>query len=183
MKHLFLALSLFLSITVYSQSSNSGPSAGINWVSLEEVEKLMDKEPRKVIVDVYTEWCGPCKMMNNTTFKDPKVVEYVNKNYYAIKFNAEGKETIRFKGNEYRNDGYDPNRGSGRNSTHDLTKAIAPVNGRIAYPTIVYMDEEFKILAPVQGMWKADQFNQILRFFGEDVYLSQTWEEYSQNQN
>lgn len=183
MKHIFVVFAIVFSINIYAQSSNSSSGTEINWISLEEAERMMDKEPRKVIVDVYTDWCGPCKMMNNTTFKDPKVVAYVNKNYYAIKFNAESKETIRFKGNEYRNDGYDPSRGSGRNSTHDLTKAIAPVQGRIAYPTIVYMDEEFKILAPVQGMWKADQFNEILRFFGEDAYLSQTWEEYTQNQN
>ena len=35
----------------------------INWLSIEEVEVLQQKEPRKVLMDVYTSWCGPCKMI------------------------------------------------------------------------------------------------------------------------
>lgn len=153
----------------------------INWTTWDKVEAMMEKEPRKVLVDVYTQWCGPCKMMNKTTFSDPTVVEYINKNYYAIKFDAEGPSEVTFKGTTYKNEGHDPNK-TGRNSTHDLTKAIAPVNGRIAYPTIVYMDENFAILSPVQGFQKPPQIMQILNFFGEDIYKSQTWQEYQQNQ-
>ncbi|MFN2430887.1 MAG: thioredoxin, partial [Cryomorphaceae bacterium] len=67
----------------------------------------------------------------------------------------------------------------GRNSTHDLTKAIAPVKGRIAYPTIVYMDEDFKILSPVQGLQRPPQIMPILSYFAEDAYKDQTWEEYT----
>lgn len=152
--------------------------AQINWVEMNEVEALMKKEPKKVLVDVYTSWCGPCKMMNNTTFSDPDVVKYINENFYAIKFNAEGEETITFQGQEFRNDGYDPARATGRNSTHDLTKAIAPVNGRIAYPTIVYMNEEFQILSPVQGFQKPEQIMPILSYFGEDIYQEMEWQEY-----
>jgi thioredoxin-related protein len=150
----------------------------INWITWSEVEAKMEKEPRKVLVDVYTNWCGPCKIMNKTTFQDPETVAYINKHYYAIKFNAESPDEINFKGNVYKNEGYDPNR-SGRNSTHDLTKAIAPANGRIAYPTIVYMDENFQILAPVQGLQRPEQIMPILSFFGEDIYKEKTWEEYT----
>lgn len=150
----------------------------INWIGWDEVEAKMAKEPRKVMVDVYTQWCGPCKMMDKMTFHDPGVVKYVNDNFYAIKFDAEGANPVTFKGSTYSNDQYDPSR-RGRNATHDLTKAIAPVNGRIAYPTVVYMDEDFKILAPVQSFMKPQQIMPILRFFGEDIYEDQTWEEYS----
>ncbi|MCZ4407425.1 DUF255 domain-containing protein [Cryomorphaceae bacterium 1068] len=150
----------------------------IDWITWQEAEKRMADEPRKVLVDVYTKWCGPCKMMNKTTFQDPIVVEYINKNYYAIKFDAEGPETVEFKGSVFKNEGYDPNK-TGRNSTHDLTRAIAPVNGRIAYPTIVYMNEDFQIVTPVQGFQKTPQIMPILSFIVEEAYKTQTFQEYT----
>jgi thioredoxin-related protein len=154
----------------------------INWISWDEAETKMAEAPRKVMVDVYTKWCGPCKIMNRTTFQDEEVIDYVNENYYAIKFDAESPDPITFKGETYTNDNYDPNKTRGRNSTHDLTKAIAPVKGRIAYPTIVYLDEDFKILAPVQGLQRPRQIKPVMSFFAENAYEDQTWEEYSKAQ-
>ena len=61
----------------------------VNWVSFEEAEALMAKEPRKIMVDVYTKWCGPCKRMNSQTFGNPTLAKYINENYYAVKFDAE----------------------------------------------------------------------------------------------
>lgn len=182
MKYLFFILPFLMSVSVNGQMKSSAAEE-IQWVTLAEAEKLMAKEPRKVLIDVYTEWCGPCKMMNNTTFKDPGVVNYINKNYYAVKFNAEGPDVIEFKGNTYKNDQYDPAKAKMRNGTHDLTRAIAPLNGRIAYPTIVYLDENFQILTPSQGLLQPAQIMPFLTFFGDDIYLEKTWEEHNQAQN
>lgn len=173
MRSILMAL-IFIPVFAYGQSTD------INWISLNDAEKRMEKEPRKVLIDVYTDWCGPCKIMNNTTFKDPAVVEYVNRHFYAVKFNAEGPDPLEFRGHTFKNESYDPNR-RGRNGTHDLTRAIAPVNGRIAYPTIVYMDEDFNLLTPVQGLQRPEQILPILSFFAEDAYKTQTWEEYQKS--
>jgi thioredoxin-related protein len=171
---------LLFSSLLLAGSSLLAQSAEINWISFAEAEKRMAKEPKKVLIDVYTDWCGPCKMMNSTTFTDPETVRYINKHFYAIKFNAEGKDPVTFRGNTFKNPTYDPARAGGRNGTHELTQAIAPVNGRIAYPTIVYMDEQFNILSPVQGMYTAQQIKPILTYFGENIYKTKTWQEYSQ---
>lgn len=171
MKKIFV-LFIFLPSLIFAQVNQ------IQWITWDEVEAKMENEPRKVLVDVYTDWCGPCKMMDNTTFSDPNVVDYVNENYYAIKFNAEGPKEVTFKGTTYKNETYDPKR-RGRNGTHDLTRAIAPVNGSIAYPTIVYMDENFGILSPVQGFYRPEQIMPVLTFFGDDAYKTKTWEEYA----
>lgn len=167
-----------LSGNAQAQATEQAQKAEINWITWDQVEAKMATEPRKVLVDVYTKWCGPCRLMSQRTFTDSAVVEYVNANYYAIKFDAEGGKPVTFKGTTYENPGYDPAR-RGRNATHDLTRAIAPVNGRIAYPTIVYMDENFKILSPVQGYLKPNQIMPILTYFGENIYKTKTWEEYS----
>lgn len=162
-------LSLILSLNLNAQQ--------IDWISLNEAEKRMQKEPRKVLVDVYTSWCGPCKMMEQNTFKNPQIVEYINKNYYAVKFNAESPDELTFRGTTYKNEGYDPNK-TGRNSTHDLARAIAPVSGRIAYPTVVYMDENFKILAPVQGYHTPQQIEPILKYIAESDYTSTSFDDF-----
>lgn len=164
-------LLLFSAIAAFSQTNT------VNWVTLQEAEAKMTKEPRKVLVDVYTTWCGPCRMMDQNTFQNPKVVEYINKNYYAVKINAESPDPIEFRGTTYSNSGFDPNK-KGRNSTHDIARAIAPVDGRIAYPTIVYMDENFGILAPVQGYHTPQQIEPILRYIAEEDYSATSFEQY-----
>lgn len=171
MMRLLLITLLLLPILVAGQSKQ------VEWLTLNEVEKRMAKEPRKVLVDVYTSWCGPCRMMDQNTFQNPDVVEYINEHYYAVKFNAESPETVEFKGNVYKNEGHDPNK-RGRNSTHDLARAIAPVNGRIAYPTVVYMDENFKILSPVQGYHTPQQIEPILKFIAEGDYQNESFTDF-----
>lgn len=180
-----MKLKVFVIITLLSTTTLKGFSQEkIHWMTLPEVEKAMEKEPRKILIDVYTKWCGPCRMMANNTFTNPEVVKYVNEHYYAVKFDAEGPEEVTFKGHTYKNPSYDPARGSGRNGTHELTMAIAPVNGRVAYPTIVYMDEKTQIISPVQGYWKPEQILPLLHFIVEEVYLTETtFDQYSAKYN
>jgi len=149
----------------------------IHWVSIEEAQELVKKEPKKILVDVYTHWCGPCKMMMRYTFSDPWIVNYITKYYYAVKFNAEGPDPVSFKGSSFTNPNYVKDK-RGRNGTHQFTQAIAPVNGRIAYPTIVFIDEKLNPITPVQGFQKPPQFEPMLRFIAEDKYLSVKWTDF-----
>mgnify|MGYP000536572778 FL=1 len=88
MKHILIALTFILTTSLVSAQE-------INWVSLEEAVELQKKNPKKIIMDVYTSWCGPCKMLDRNTFQNKDVAAYINKNYYAVKFNAEGQEEIK----------------------------------------------------------------------------------------
>ncbi|UTW67018.1 DUF255 domain-containing protein [bacterium SCSIO 12643] len=160
-----IIFALFSSIHVLAQDQNK-----IHWLTVAEMQEAMKKEPRKVLIDVYTNWCGPCKMMMSQTFGNPQVIKYVNENFYAVKFNAEGNDAITFKGIDFVNKAYNPANANRRNGTHEFTKAIAPVNGRIAYPTIVYLDESLQIISPVQGFWKVPQYIPLLHFIHDEVY-------------
>lgn len=142
----------------------------VQWITMDEMQIAMKNEPRKILIDVYTVWCGPCKMMMSQTFTNPEVIAYVNENFYAVKFNAEGNESITFLGTEYVNNDYNPANANRRNGTHEFTKTIAGVNGRIAYPTIVYFDTNYKLIAPVQGFYKPVQFLPLLHFINEELY-------------
>ncbi len=84
----------------------------------------MAKEQEKVLfVDGYATWCGPCKRMAATTFKDAEVGEFHNKNFINVKMDMESKEGRKF-GSKY------------------------PVQ---AFPTLFYIDKNGKVLQKVKG--------------------------------
>lgn len=171
MRQLILALS-FLPLALFAQ--NPAPGKGqVNWKTIEEALAAAKKDGKPIMVDVYTKWCGPCKMLDAQTFQDRYTAEYINKHFHAVKFDAESQPDVTFNGKVYRNPGYNP-AGGMRNSTHELTMAIAPAQGRIAYPTVVYMNSEGQVLAPVQGFWNAEQIEPLLGYFGEGEYLKGT---------
>lgn len=138
----------------------------INWLTVEEVEVLQKKEPRKVLMDVYTTWCGPCKMMMRNTFTNKNVIDYVNKHYYAVKFDAESGKDVVFKGNTYTNPSFVPGK-QGRKSQHQFAQAL----GVNSYPTIIYMDENMDVIAPIKGYQTPDKIELYLKLFAENIYL------------
>lgn len=154
-------------------TSLKGIAQEINWLSLEEAVALQKKTPKKIMMDVYTSWCGPCKMLDRNTFHNSDVVNYVNKNYYAVKFNAEGNDVVSFKGKTYSNPNYKPEMASRRNSPHQLT-SLFQVN---AYPTIVFMDEKADLLAPVRGYQTATQLELYLKMFKKDEHKTMDTQE------
>ncbi|MEO0897471.1 MAG: DUF255 domain-containing protein [Bacteroidota bacterium] len=153
--------------------SPAEPKAEINWMSWEEAVEASETEQRKVLVDFYTDWCGWCKRMDKTTYEDPSVVDYINKNYYAVKFDAEQKEDIVVKGRTFK---FVKN---GRRGYHELAASI--MQGKMSYPTTSFLDENFNLLTNVPGFQQAKQFMPILAYFGEDAYKSEGWNSFSQN--
>jgi len=118
----------------------------VTWVKLDDLEATLKKEPRNVIVDVYTDWCGPCKMMDRQTFTDSTIIKIMNEDFYAVKFNAEGPDEINFQGKKWSNPNHDPER-RGRNAKHELS-SFFQVRG---YPCLVVLDENLKIKDKLLG--------------------------------
>ncbi|AXG68285.1 thiol:disulfide interchange protein precursor [Kordia sp. SMS9] len=170
-KIIFLISILLVSVTTVQAQK-------INWVSIEEAQELMKKEPRKVIMDVYTVWCGPCKMLDKNTFGNTDVAKYINENYYAIKFNAEGDSSVTFEGNTFTNPNYDPAKKKRRNAQHQFARYLSVR----AYPTMVFFDEDFKLIAPISGYLLPKQLEIYLKLFKTDKYKEvvskEDWEKY-----
>ena len=159
-KILVIAAVLVFTINVSAQE--------INWVSFEEAIALQKKKPKKIMMDVYTNWCGPCKMLDKNTFHNKDVVDYVNKHYYAVKFNAEGDESINFKGKTYTNPNYDPAKANRRNSVHELARFYSIRS----YPTIVFLGDDAEFLTPVIGYKKPQALELYLKLFNNGDYVN-----------
>jgi thioredoxin-related protein len=138
---------------------------GIQWLTMEEALKKNAKKPKKFMIDVYTDWCGWCKVMDKETFSDPTIIAYVNANYYAVKFNAEQTTPINFNGKDYNFVVTDATRNKGY---HELAYFL--VNGRLSYPTVAFLDENLTLIQPIPGYQKPPQLDIILKYFGGDHY-------------
>ena len=66
----------------------------VNWMSIEKAQELQKTNPKNIIMDIYTDWCGPCKLMDKNTFQNQEVAKFLNDNFYAVKFNAEGNSKV-----------------------------------------------------------------------------------------
>ena len=165
-------LLLFIVIIGFTFSGKAQETK-INWMSFEEAIAAQSKEPRKIMIDMFTTWCGPCRMLDKNTFQNKDVAAYVNQNYYAVKFNAEGDGDITFKDQTFSNPNYDPLKKRGRNSQHQLAASF----GVNAYPTVLFLDEKADLLLPVKGYHAPKQLEIYLKVFGTNAYKKITSKE------
>jgi thioredoxin-related protein len=168
-KILFLAL---FSAALISKAQET-PPAEVKWLTIEEAYTLSQTTPKKILVDVYTDWCGWCKRMDATTYSNPEIIKYINENYYPVKFNAEQKAEITILNNTFKFVG------EGKQGYHEL--AVALLQGKLSYPTTVFLDENFGMLQPVPGYLDAPGIEPILAFFASNAFKDTEWPAFEQS--
>ena len=164
MKQYITILFLIMSITLMSQSK-------VNWMSMQEAIAQSEKDgakAKKVFIDAYTDWCGWCKRMDNTTFSDSIVANFLNQNYYPVKFDAETNDTIVFRGQGYTNSKPGEPKSRGRGNAHWL--AVALLDGQLSYPSYIILDEKMNRIAVYKGYMEAYNVMSALTFFSSDMY-------------
>ncbi len=188
MKQTLTAIILTLSISgllawnnapAQTQSSSANENTSINWISIQQLSDMVQrrswkKKKKKVLVDLYTNWCGWCKRMDASTYKDPEIINYINEHYYAVRFDAEMRDSINFGGKMYH---YVKPPGA-RRGTNELAIALGNVNGRMGYPTTVFMDEDMQLLQALPGFKDSKSMLPILVYFGEDYAKTTPWDDF-----
>ena len=124
----------------------------VKWLTLNEALALQKKNPKPIFMDVYTDWCGPCKMLDAKTFKEKSFVDLISKNYYAVKFNAEGNSEVTYLKKKYTNPGFVAGQ-KGRNGTHQFSEFL----NLEGYPTMIILDKKGSISQTLVGFRTADQ--------------------------
>ncbi len=132
--------------------------AGVHWLSFAQLEYSMRVQPKKILVQVYTDWCSYCKLVERKTFTNPEVAQYLNGHFYAVRLNAEGEQTVRFAGQRF---GFNAT-GNGT-GIHSLAAALAGQKGQLAYPSIAILDEQYTIVGRQTGFVSPKQLLNSLR--------------------
>jgi thioredoxin-related protein len=168
MKKLIVLVSiLFIGLTAFSQEEK------VNWYSFEKAVSLNEKDPRIILIDVYTDWCGWCTKMKKTTFNHPEIAEYINENFYAVRFNAESNKTITFEGQTF------VKQGERKKSPHQL--AIALLQGKMSYPSVAYLNKKNQLITTVPGYYGPKDMEPILKYFAEEIYKKKNFKEFQKN--
>ncbi|MGB0274727.1 MAG: thioredoxin family protein [Flavobacteriaceae bacterium] len=141
-------------------------SAQVKWFTLDEALAAQKETPKPIMLDAYTVWCGPCKLLDKNTFGNDDVSAYLNAHFYPVKFNAEGNEKVTYKGIAFDNPYFDPKRAKSRNATHNFTRYL----GVSGYPTLVFFDEKGNYIAPIVGYLTPKQIEIYLKLIHKQDY-------------
>ena len=143
----------------------------LQWMTLAEAEAAIKKQPRPLLIDLYTDWCGWCKVMDKNTYSNKQVIDYLSKKFYAVKLDAETRATLTWMGKAYRyNAGY---------RTNDL--AIYFTLGQLSYPTTVIIPADNSSPQPIPGYLEPKNIELVLKYFGEGNYGKIPFKNYQQN--
>ncbi len=175
MKRILLLALLIVSATSTTfagdRNKKEDDNKEIHWLTLEELQVKMKQQPRKVYIDMYTSWCGWCKVMEQKTFTDPRLIKYFNQNFYAVRLDAERKDTLMFAGKVYY---YDPQYKAN-------TLAVSLANGQMSFPTSIFMLEDFQNPQPIPGYRTTVEMEKFARYFGDNTYKHVAWPEYDKS--
>jgi len=93
-----MAALIFLSLIGWA-SAGMASSDKIKWYSYEEGMALGKKLGKKVFIEFYADWCGFCRMMEGSTFKDANVIAILNRDFIPVRVHSDREQEIAVKYN------------------------------------------------------------------------------------
>ena len=135
----------------------------LKWKKFEAGFEEAKKSNKKIMLDVYTDWCGWCKKLDKDVYGNDKVAEYLSQQYVVIKLNAESGTRLKFDSTEY--------------TEAQLSQAF----GVTGYPAIIFFDSNGQPLDKINGYMPAADFLPVLKYFGEDFYKNTSWPDFKKS--
>ena len=107
--------------------------------------------------------------MDKETYSNDNVAAYINENFYAVKLDAEQKETVEWNGKKYNYDKH--------NKVNTL--AVYLTGGQLSFPTTIFLTDLNKPPAPLVGYLKVREIEAPLKYYGDGAYKTQKFEEFN----
>jgi thioredoxin-related protein len=148
----YLALNANNSSDLPADNSQSKP--------FEEILKMAQKDKKKVVIEVYTDWCSWCKKMERDTYPDAEVQKELKRNFYHYRLNGESSEVIEYDGRKF--------------TKAEFTRAF----GIKGFPTTIFLNYNSKPITLLPGYVDAKTFANILKFIGDDLYTKMTFDDF-----
>ena len=162
-----LAISFFLALSL--PHKDTGPAKEkIQWLTLMQAQVLSATEPRPILIDLYTNWCYWCKVMDKKTYGDKRVIKYINERFYPVKLNPENAGTIVWDNKNYIY--------SKENKVNEF--ALIVTGGKLMYPNTVIFSELKARPVSVPGFLQVQEIEPLLKYFGEGHDKSEGFEEF-----
>ncbi|RMD99386.1 MAG: DUF255 domain-containing protein [Calditrichaeota bacterium] len=133
---------------------------GIVWLNFPQAIAKAKKENKMIVVDFYTDWCTWCKVMDEKTYGANEIIDFARKKLIMAKVNAESKDKVKFKENEY------------------TYEQLAQAFGVTGYPSTIFLGPNGEFLTSVSGYIPPDHFLPILEFLEGKHYQKMKFEEY-----
>lgn len=184
---------LILSATYAFRPKPAAAEGPVHWLSFEEAVEKAKKNPRPIMVDIYTSWCGPCKMMSANTFGNEQIAKYLNEKFYCVKFDAETFDTIHLtlmvRDSVPDKNGklkmveaprqftfFNPAPAGTKRSPHQFAASI--LDNNLSYPSIVFLNDKVQRLNIIKGYHQPAQFEPIMKYFGTGSWQTVQYDDY-----
>ena len=156
---------MFFLISLSSFKVTPSTHDKLAWIDIDQLNVKMKSESKPILIDLYTNWCYWCKVMDKKTYTNSKVISYINEHFYPVKFDAESKEIIKWKNKDY-----------SYNETYKVSDfTLYVTNGQPGFPTTVIVPDEKSDPVAISGFMEPKELEPILKYFGEEAYKKQDY--------
>lgn len=166
MKGRYILIALSFILLTSARTLKHPASDKIEWMTLEEAVKRAKENHKPILIDLYTDWCHWCKVMDKDTYENKGLVSYVNDKYYNVRLNAETRDTIQWMGHSFF---YDP-------QYKINTFALYITDNQPSFPTAVILADDRTAPIAMSGYLKAKEMELMVKFIGEGAYKKEAFQ-------
>ena len=144
----------------------------VKFYTIQEVEQLQKKKPKKVLVNIGADFCNTCMIMNKTTYLDSSLASDINKNFYLVNFKATTTDTIIYKNEKHYN--------TVVNNFPLHTLCFKLSNNRFSLPALCMLDEQLNTIDVLNFYQSPEHLKPIFNFISSNSYKTKTFNDFMQ---